>query len=101
MQQPHEAPPHGPQGRNRFVPEVTRGRSSSEGHTGRALPSTSPCPPPEAAEAKPRCCLDPTHQVLCPLPWRLQPWRQIRDVSVEGARGEDERSQTRTPDLES
>lgn len=32
MQQPHEAPHHGPQGRNLFVPKVTRERESSEGY---------------------------------------------------------------------
>lgn len=32
MQQPHEVPPHGPQGRNLFVPEMAKGRASSEGY---------------------------------------------------------------------
>lgn len=32
MRQPHEVPPHGAQGRNLFVPEVTKGRASTEGY---------------------------------------------------------------------
>lgn len=39
MRQSHGVPPYGPQGRNLFVPEVTKGRASTEGYKV-GLPTT-------------------------------------------------------------